>query len=339
MEFSLPEWLFENGLSRLSPRALVQRESRFIACDSPHDCADPSHDARQVLEDLNWRPMQFEVVCRPGMGKCDAEVCFGSPLPSGDHRRDQIVLDWYAARNSQDEPVSGPAVIVLDILNANQLIAGMIARAFARRGIHGLVLPLPHSPRRGGRDDWSQFVSGVRQGIADARRARDAVLRLPNIDGRVGIQGTSFGGFIASAAAALDGAFDVVLLALCGGDMDRLFREGKLDAAAIRRNLQNAGLRDEHHFRETLRRTDPLRIAHRLDPSRTWLYSARYDQVVPPACSKALAAAIGLPRGHFKQLVGCHYTCAINAPWAVRDMVNTAKRAFGIPRALAAPAA
>lgn len=305
----------------VSPGQLVEVRERT------RDCGDASRDARAMLRGLNWRPERFSAVCRVDTGWADAAVEFPSPFAHLSNRRGTVSMNWHAARDPMGRLTHGPAVVVLDILQAGNLVSGYIARAFARRGIHGFVLDLPHSTKRGKRlRDCHTLFTGMRQCIADARRARDVIAALPYVDGRVGIQGTSFGGFVASITAALDNAFDVTCLALCGGDLYRIAMEGKVEAAKMRQALSVAGIRDDQAIREFVWQIEPMRLAHRLDPNRTFLWTARRDQVVPASCSQALASAANLPPDHLQQLSGCHYTCALATPWWTSRVVDAAEQ-------------
>jgi hypothetical protein len=76
--------------------------------------------------------------------------------------------------------------------------------------------------------------------------------------------------------------------------------------------------------------TEPLRLAHRLRRDRTWLYSARRDQVVPRAYGRALAKATGIRPSHHRHIAGCHYSCVLTAPWLMADMIRTIRRATGV---------
>jgi hypothetical protein len=165
--------------------------------------------------------------------------------------------------------------------------------------------------------------SCLKQGVADARRSRDVIAALPGVS-RVGVQGTSLGGFVAAVAASIDRAFDPVILALIGGDVCGILTTGRMDAARVHQRLRRAGYDDER-LRQELWDAEPLRLAHRLDPARTWLFSARWDQVVAPAFSARLADAARLPSRHRRTLGGCHYTCAAGAISIVSEMVRIAR--------------
>ena len=115
-----------------------------------------------------------------------------------------------------------------------------------------------------------------------------AIAALPGVDaGHIAIQGTSLGGFVTTLTAALDDGFDQVFIALAGADLYSMVMKGGQDSARIRRNLRSAGY-DDQSVKTLLWAIDPIRVAHRLQPERTWLYTAMFDQVVPANCGAAL---------------------------------------------------
>ncbi len=117
----------------------------------------------------------------------------------------------------------------------------------------------------------------MRQAIADVRRARDAVASLPLVDdAHIALQGTSLGGCVSATSAALDHSYDSVFLTLAGGNIFDLIQNGKKDAAKVRQKLNQAGFSGEQ-LKAIVHPIEPNRIAHRLQPERTWLYSGTYD--------------------------------------------------------------
>jgi hypothetical protein len=233
-------------------------------------------------------------------------------------------MDWHIARDQQRRFINAPAVLILDILQGGNLVSGYIAKTLVRNGIHGFVMHMPQNGQRRGAGeshDWSAFIPSLRQAAGDARRARDVIAAMPLVNGPISLQGTSLGGFVATLAAAIDPAFHTVCLALTGGDVFGVLRHGKMDAARVRRQLLNAGYDDER-LRDCLWQIEPLRVASRLNPKRTWLFSARFDQVIPRGHEKQLAAAIGLDWQHHRQLAGCHYTCALGARRFLSELVG-----------------
>jgi len=312
----------------------------FTAKDTFIDPKDALPAAQEALDLAKWKPTEFEVVSSlPAEGKesekaatagYDAIVRFSSPFANGDKINDTVVMEWYVARDADGKPIEAQAMVVLHILQNDMLVPRAFTRAFAKEGIHAFLMYIPHyGPRRkpGLKPDVKTFLEGARQAVADARRARDAINALPNIKkDRIGIQGTSLGGFICTGAASLDGIFNPVIPTLAGGDLPSLFTHGKFEVAKIRRDVEKFGLSQEE-FLGMVRRVDPLLLAHRLDPKKTFMFNAENDEVIPTENAKALAKAIGIPKEQHYWMPGGHVTCAINLPIVMPIIIEKIKRA------------
>jgi hypothetical protein len=323
----VPKSLWAPSRRNGSVRPLIADGEVFEIHDTLRPPAAATDDAREVINNIAWQPESFTATATLD-GDADMMVRFPSPLPQGNDDWDTAIMDWHFARDKAGRPCDGPAMIVLDILQGGNLIAGFIAKTLAKAGIHGLVLHLPQSGlRRKPREqmDWSAFLPSLRQGAADARRARDVVASLPTVTGAICLQGTSLGSFVATLAGAIDGAFDSLVLALSGGDVNSILTTGKMDAVRVRQSLRQAGY-DDQKLKDWLWNIEPLRVAHQLDAKKTWLFSARHDQVVPAANTKKLADAIGLDWHHHRQLAGCHYTCIMGAHRFLKELVRAVPR-------------
>jgi len=297
----------------------------FDARDTLQIESDSSKDAQEMLDELAWKVEKFKVVCRAEEGQADALVTFPSPWPSGDEVNDRVAMEWYMARDEQGRPVDASAMLVLHILDGRMYVARLIARTFAFSGTHAFVMHLPHYGQRRSpefRGETVQILERVRQGVADARRARDAIAALPRVrPDRIGIEGTSLGGFVTSVTAAIDDAFDPVLIVLAGADVHGMLLHGHKDTANVRRRLAEVGY-DGPKLKELAWRVEPARLAHRLNPDNTWLFSAEEDQVVPAVNARALADAAGLAKSHHVWLSGNHYTCAVHLPRVTAQMAR-----------------
>ena len=86
----------------------------------------------------------------------------------------------------------------------------------------------------------------------------------------------------------------------------------KPDAAAMRRRLARAGVDDEQ-IKALSQIIEPMRLAHRVDATHTWLFSGKFDEVVPPSSSHAFADAAKLGGNHLVLPVG-HYSAALLFP-------------------------
>lgn len=301
--------------------------SRFSAQDSLQCGSDDSADALECLNGLKWSVSSFEVQLEPGddKGRIDRMVRFASPLPQGDAINDLVAMEWYMALNQDGRPIEAPAMIVVHESGRGMTVGKMIAKGLRAQGIHSFMLHMPgYGVRQGANgDDVQRLLPSMKQAIADVRRARDAVAALPWVDREmIGVQGTSLGGFVTATASGLDAGFHRVFILLAGGDLQKVIFEGAKDAAQVRQRLEESGATQEMIL-ENVRQIEPLRLAHRLRPEITWLYSGKFDDVVPPACAHALADRAGLPAEHHIQMPVDHYSGAILLPKVLLEMART----------------
>ena len=300
---------------------------------APRSLEDDDERAAAQLAALRYAPVAFDVTVterEPGAdGDHAAIVAFPSPRPGGDAIVDRVVCEWFRPRRAAegDDDRAVPAVVLVHILDGRLLLERAAARALAVHGVHAFVMHLPgYQARRDGpgRPGVRDALVYGRQGIADARRARDAVAALPGVDGdRVSLMGISLGAILGASTAALDGAFADSFLFLAGGDLRALYRDGELEVAKMRRDVARAGM-SEDEIHAALDGIDPLPLAHRLPARRTWLWSAKQDPVVPPANARALASAAQLDEDHHLWFAGTHHSGVLNLPEFVRQVARRA---------------
>lgn len=275
-------------------------------------------------EELGWRPGGFTYELHDFSGRqrqdYDAELRFASPLPSGDPELDRVVLRWYRPDAPRGVTDGGGAVLLVHTLHPDLPVATLLARGLRERGVHAFVIELPGYASRVGEErrftGATTLIRGA-QAVTDCRRAYDvirAVLQTQPLAGQVegreplvAIQGTSLGGFIATAAAGLDGCFGQTFLLLSGGDGVDILENGTKDAFHVRGALRHYGYVGDK-LRDLLAPLEPLNLAGRLDPETTWMFNAKDDLVIPADNARRLAEAIGLDDSHHIWLPGNHYT-------------------------------
>jgi hypothetical protein len=302
-----------------APASLVNQV--FAARDTLAPVDETSEDARQCLEGLVWPYADFKIRCGKSVEKHgDLLIRFPSPIASGEKANDLVAMEWYIARDDLFKPVVAPAVVVVHESSNEMVVGRLFARGLRQLGIHAFLIHLPYyGERYSGQEPSSaaHLICRARQAVADVRRARDAVAALPFIDSkRVALQGTSLGGFISATAACLDQSFDGVFLMLAGGDLYGVIQNGKKNATKVRAELRETGLVGEK-LKAVLWTVEPTRIAHRLDPSRTWLFSGVSDTVVPMKNALALAHSASLDDKHHVRLDANHYSGVIYLPFVL----------------------
>lgn len=303
--------------------------AKITARDSAKPWKDDNPDAQRMLDHLAWSSTEFEVTWAPVEGKLYQRlVRYPTPFPSGDATNDLVSMEWYMPKMPQLHEGPLPTIVVIHESGSAMPAGRAIALGIQQRGLNAILLHLPYyGERRGAKKrDASEFLITMRQGVADARRAFDAVAVLPGVDPKkISLQGTSLGGFVTTSTASLDACYYQSFIMLAGGDLYDMFMNGKQDTAKIRDQLARAGYEGEK-LRTLLNEVEPTRIAHRLPKDRTWLYSALQDDVVPIRNARKLAEAIGLDTKHRHEFVGGHYTAALWLPAVIDHFTKTAAK-------------
>lgn len=296
------------------------------ARDSFTEWKDTNPDAQTMLDTIVWKPAAFDVTWTECEGReYERLVRFPSPWDSGSAINDLVALAWYRPEEAKKDggTLKRPAVVVIHESGSAMPVGKTVAAGFRARGLNAFLIHLPRYGERrepGFRRDPAEMLKMMRQGGSDVRRAYDAVRALPEVDPeQVSLQGTSLGGFVAATAGALDGCYRQVHITLAGGDLYSMIQNGEKDVAKVREELARGGFTGDA-LRDLLRHAEPLRVAHRLDPQRTWMYSARQDEVVPIENCRKLATAIGLDKSHQAELYAGHYTGFLYLP-AILDIM------------------
>lgn len=288
------------------------------------DTTPVAGDVGEMLGGLRWKPAEFHITVSDGEHPNSPRILrFPSPVDTGDPLNDQVALVWH--RPADDDGTPRPAIVVVHESGSAMPIGKLFATSLAARGVHTFLIHLPHYGlrRKGGeRPSGEKFLLTMRQSIADVRRARDAVAALPEVDARrIGLQGTSLGGFVSATVAGLDQAYDAVYIMLAGGDLVGLLQNGQKEAAELRRRLETAGFVGPR-LAELLHAIEPTRLAPRMAADRVWLYSAEQDTVVPLANALALKTAAGLDDSHHLRLWGNHTSTIVFFPAIIQHVIE-----------------
>lgn len=307
------------ALAHLALHAVAAEPLQFAAKDTLNITPDDSPAATTCLDGLKWQPGEFDVTVQPQTGDGPyAHVRFPSPRPTGDETNDLVAMEWYAPKTHDGEIAKAPAIIVVHESGKSMPVGRLFAKALYAKGYHAFMIQLPFYGLRKPKDvdasDASRFLPVMRQGIADARRARDAVAAIPQVDAEhISLMGISLGGFVAATTAGIDNGYDQVFVLVAGGDLLGVINNGIKEAADLRKNLAKAGF-DGEKLRELAAAVEPNSLAHRIAPERFWLYTAKDDQVVPPASSLALKQAARLADDHHVELWGDHVRVIVYFP-------------------------
>lgn len=308
-------------LSELRSKSFVS----WKAMDSiPGVAMDPDTKAQETLGGLLWSKGEFSVDVEKEADKLFLR--FPSPIQTKNTVNDRVALEWFPAKGASHESQSLPATLVVHESGKGMAVGKMIARGLASHGVHAFLIHLPHyGVRRDAGADQADPALALKQSIADVRRGLDVLAACPGIDpSRISLQGTSLGGFVAATTAGLDNRPSRLIILLAGGDLKSVVRDGKKDAQGFRKRMLDRGL-DDMAIDQALDAVEPLHLAHRISPKQTWLYSGKYDDVVPPRSSKLFADAAKLPESQHIELEADHYSGALMLPSIVKQIASIAK--------------
>lgn len=223
-------------------------------------------------------------------------VSFPSPDATDIPENNTIYCEYFvsAAKGKR------PAVIVLDILEGSMAVSRIVAHSLASGGVDAAIMTLPHfGPRRSkvsGRYDnpaeqLDFWVTSVRQAVKDVRQTARFLAAREDVDSsRIGVCGTSLGGFIAALTAGVDGRFPRAAFVLAGGDLATVLTTDAREVRGVRRELETKGISGEALIK-LVEPIEPLNFADRLGTTKILMINGRTDPIVPPACAEKLIAS------------------------------------------------
>jgi dienelactone hydrolase len=298
--------------------------SKLAASDTLDLTSDPNADAQDCLAGLRWEKGTFTVTCESKTSYGDYLLRYPSALPSGDAVNDQAAIEWHVARDKDGKAVKAPAFVIVHESGRGMLVGRLFAGGLRGHGFHTFLVHLPGYGVRTSAftKDVKRMLPGLKQAVADVRRARDAVAALPFVEKeRIGLQGTSLGGFVVATTAGLDSGFHKAFVLLAGGELTRMILTGQRDAASFRKQLFDIGITAEE-LPSLTKPVEPMRLAHRVNPRTTWLFSGSQDEVVPPSCSHDWAKAAKLTDGHHQELPIGHYNAGMKITTIMKQIAN-----------------
>ncbi len=217
-----------------------------------------------------------------------------------------------------------PAVIVLDIMQGNQLIARGEAMWLAQNGVAALVVVLPHYNERRAPDSKVKLVStdlvrtfeGLRQGVLDCRCAAAWLAARPEVDAdQLGMVGTSLGSFLTGLTSANEPRIKNVCMILGGGGLvDAYYEHPK--AKPVTEWVDRLG--GKNFVKKLIAPFDPITYAAQLKGKNLLLIAARHDEIVPPKAAEQLWEATGKQR--IVWLDAGHITAAYYSMTVLREM-------------------
>ena len=224
-----------------------------------------------------------------------------------------VEFEWFEST----QPGRRPAIVFNPILGGDYPLERGICRFLARRGFHVAMVhrkTLKISPEH----DVTQLELLLRQGVIRIRQVVDWMARQDRVDpNRIGSFGISMGGIASVITAAVEPRLHAHVIALAGGGIaDILVTSKDSLLTKPRARFLAANHMDLATLDALLRqhvRTDPLRLAPYVDPSRLLMFVALADRTIGRANSLRLWRALGRPTAVF--LPTGHYTAYFMLPY------------------------
>jgi cephalosporin-C deacetylase-like acetyl esterase len=142
--------------------------------------------------------------------------------------------------------------------------------------------------------DVDETVRGMTQAVLDIRRARAWLAERDEVDEeQLGIMGISLGGITAALATSLEPRFSKSCLILAGGDIGEVAWTSQELEPLRKAWTAKGGTRGS--LVEAFHAVDPVTYAKPSSRRKILMLNASRDEVVPPACTRALWRAFGEP--------------------------------------------
>jgi dienelactone hydrolase len=226
------------------------------------------------------------------------DLTFPSPVKSNVLENNTVYAEYFVPKTQGKYP----AVIVLDIMQGNQLIARGEAMWLAQNGVAAIVVLLPYYNERRPLGSKMKLVStdivrtldGIRQGVLDCRCAAAWLAGRPEVNAeRLGMVGTSLGSFLTALTSANEPRIKNVCLLLGGGGLvDAYYDHPKAKPVTEWVDL----LGGKALVKKLIAPVDPITYAAQLKGKNLLMVAAKNDEIVPPRAATQLWEATGKQR-------------------------------------------
>ncbi len=260
----------------------------------------------QVTKTFDGRTFSYrEIGKSPGAGYTLYRLSYPSPVTTDLARNNRITAEYYLPANLEPGDAPRPAVICLHILNGNYELVRILGAALASRGVPALWFKLPYYGERGPVEGprallgaTALFSDVLPQAVQDIRRTVDLLASRPEIAAdRISVAGISLGGILAATATGFEPRLYRAGLILAGGDLLEIVEQAR-ETREIRQALARFSPAERKRAEDLIRQMDPLTrpeaLSARGRAGRVLMINAGKDEVVPRACTEALAERIGM---------------------------------------------
>jgi dienelactone hydrolase len=222
------------------------------------------------------------------------QVTFPSPLQTDITENNTVTCEYYQCTGDD----ARPAVILLDIMDGSMIVPRLIANSLVSNRVNAAIMYMPHYGPRKSQDknklrsmteDPQVLIQAVEQAVMDIRRTARWLTGQKNIDAnRIGLCGTSLGGFVAALTVGVDARFSKAAIIMAGGDLASVLMTDAGEVRSIKQHLQKMQI-DRDTLQAMLAPIEPLTFADRLRQTNLLMVNGSLDTIVPPDCAKQLA--------------------------------------------------
>lgn len=260
----------------------------------------------EVKQTFDGRPFAYRVQSQSK--RRDYTILFlsyPSPVETELPQNNTVPAEYYLPKNLEPNGPKRPAVIALHILGGNYELVRMTCAALASHGVPAILFKLPYYGERGPAegpkvmaDKPQLFMEALSQGLQDVRRTVDLLASRPEVDPQlIGVTGISLGGITSASAAAIEPRLSRAVLVLAGGDI-RYIIDHAPETRELREVIERLPADQRAELEKALAAVEPLTHAallrDRAEAGKVLMINAAEDTVVPPHCTKKLAAALGI---------------------------------------------
>ncbi|NQU25958.1 MAG: prolyl oligopeptidase family serine peptidase [Candidatus Nealsonbacteria bacterium] len=295
---------------------------------------DESTRVESVVQTFDKQPFDYgmKLLSRKS-GYRIYRLTYPSPVVTPVAQNNTIPADYYLPDGITPGDPPRPAVICLHILEGDFELVHITCSVLATRGIPAIMFKLPYYGERGlpggpealaGNPEL--FAGALQQALQDVRRTVDVLASRPEIDAKhIGITGISLGGIVAGSAAGSEPRLTRAVLLLAGGDLLHIIHHAR-ETRTLSTMIRRLPAEQRADIEKRIRKVDPLAVAAALGDrarrGKVLMINASEDNVVPPACTKKLAAALGITeRVVWLDGLG-HYTAMAALPRALQTMAD-----------------
>ena len=308
-----------------------------LAADLPPRSASAADESLprqiEVNETFDGRPFAYRIESQSQRREYTIlTLTYPSPVETELPQNNTVPAEYYLPKILEPDGPKRPAVICLHILGGNFELVRMTCAALASHGVPAILFKLPYYGERGPAEGPKilaekpqLFMEALSQGLQDVRRTVDLLASRPEVDPRhIGVTGISLGGITSAAAAAIEPRLSRAVLVLAGGDIRHIIKHAP-ETRELREVMERLPAEQKSEFDKALAAVEPLthaaQLRDRAEAGKVLMINAAEDTVIPPQCTRKLAAALGIAE-RIVWLEGLgHYTAMAALPRIMESTV------------------